>query len=57
MLDRRPSGRREAGGELLFDGEVSDQELIEMRRCIAGFIERFQPETPQIWQWPRNIET
>ena len=19
-------------------------------------IERFEPDTPQIWQWPRNIE-
>ena len=42
---------------LFFDDEVSNQALIEMRRFIAGFIETFEPETPQIWQWPLNIET
>jgi hypothetical protein len=36
---------------------VSNGALIELRRFIAGFIETFEPETPQIWQWPRNIET
>jgi hypothetical protein len=39
--------------ELFFDDEVSNEALIELRR----FIESFQPGTPQIWQWPRNIET
>ena len=43
--------------ELFFDDAVSNQALIELRRFIAGFIESFEPETPQIWQWPRNIET
>jgi Lipoxygenase len=43
--------------ELFFDDEVSNQALIELRRFIVGFIESFEPETPQIWQWPRNIET
>ena len=43
--------------ELYFDDEVSNQALIELRRFIVGFIERFEPDTPQIWQWPRNIET
>jgi hypothetical protein len=43
--------------DLLFDDSASNQALIELRRFITGFIERFEPETPQIWQWPRNIET
>ena len=43
--------------ELFFDDAVSNQALIELRRFIAGFVESFEPETPQIWQWPRNIET
>lgn len=43
--------------ELFFDHELSNQALIELRRFIVGFIESFEPETPQIWQWPRNIET
>jgi len=30
---------------------------IDLRRFVVGFTERFQPDTPQIWQWPRNIET
>ena len=42
---------------LFFDDDVSNQALIELRRFIAGFIESFEPETPQIWQWPLNIET
>ena len=43
--------------ELFFDDAVSNQALIELRRFIVGFIESFEPETPQIWQWERNIET
>jgi Lipoxygenase len=43
--------------DLYFDDEVSNQALIDLRRFIVGFTERFQPDTPQIWQWPRNIET
>jgi hypothetical protein len=42
--------------ELFFEDEASNQALIELRRFIAGFIEKFEPETPQIWQWERNIE-
>ena len=31
--------------------------LLELRRFIVSSIESFDPDTPQIWQWPRNIET
>ena len=43
--------------DLFFDDAVSNQALIELRHFIVGFIEHFQPDTPQIWQWPRNVET
>jgi hypothetical protein len=43
--------------ELFFDDDASNDALIELRRFIADFIERFEPDTPQIWQWPLNIET
>jgi hypothetical protein len=43
--------------ELFFDDAVSNQALIDLRRFIVDFIERFEPDTPQIWQWERNIET
>lgn len=42
--------------ELFFDDEASNQALIELHRFIVGLIESFEPETPQVWQWPRNIE-
>jgi lipoxygenase len=42
--------------ELFFDDAVSNEALVELRRFIAGFIERLEPETPQIWQWERKIE-
>jgi hypothetical protein len=42
--------------DLFFDDEASNQALIELRRFIAGFIEKIGPETPQTWQWERNIE-
>ena len=45
------------GTDLYLDDEVSNQALIELRRFVVGFTESFQPDTPQIWQWPRNIET
>ena len=43
--------------ELFLDDAVSNQGLIELRRCVIDLVERFEPDTPQIWQWPRNIET
>jgi hypothetical protein len=42
--------------DLFFDDDASNQALIELRRFIAGFIEKIEPDTPQTWQWERNIE-
>jgi hypothetical protein len=42
--------------ELFFDDTVINEALIELRRFIVGLIEKFEPDTPQIWQWKRNIE-
>lgn len=42
--------------DLFFDDPVSNQALIDLRRFIVGFIERIEPEMPQIWQWERYIE-
>ena len=35
--------------ELFFADAVSNQALIERRNFIAGFIERVEPDTPQVW--------
>lgn len=42
--------------DLFFDDAASNQALIELRRFIAGFIEKVQPDVPQVWQWERHIE-
>ena len=42
--------------ELFFYDQVSNEALIELRHFIVGFIEKSEPDTPQIWQWERNIE-
>ena len=42
--------------DLFFDDEVSNGALIELRQFIAAFVERVEPDTPQTWQWERNIE-
>jgi hypothetical protein len=34
--------------ELFFDDAVSNDALIELRRFIIDFIERVEPDTPQI---------
>jgi hypothetical protein len=49
-----PFGGPEA--ELFFDDEASNQALVELRRFVIGFIEKYEPDTPQIYQWERNIE-
>jgi hypothetical protein len=36
-------------GELFLDDAVSNQALIDLRRFIINLIERFEPDTPQIW--------
>jgi hypothetical protein len=45
---------------LFFPGGASDsrnQALIRLRIGLASFIDDYQPETPQRFQWPLNIET
>ena len=42
--------------ELFFEDDASNQALVEFRRFAIGFIERYEPDTPQIWQWERHIE-
>ena len=41
---------------LFFDDEVSNRALIELLQFIVSFVESFEPEMPQICQWPRNVE-
>jgi hypothetical protein len=42
--------------DLFFDDEASNEALIELRRFVIDFVEKREPDTPQIWQWERNIE-
>jgi hypothetical protein len=42
--------------DLFFDDDTSNGALIELRRFIAGFVERVSPDVPQVWQWERHIE-
>lgn len=46
--------------ELFFPGGTGDKRnraLIKVRRGLADFIGDYQPDMPQRFQWPRNIET
>ncbi|HEU4656312.1 MAG TPA: lipoxygenase family protein, partial [Capillimicrobium sp.] len=46
--------------ELFFPGGASaprNRALVELRRGLARFIDGYQPDAPQLFQWPRNIET
>jgi hypothetical protein len=48
------------GGELFFPGGRGDrrnQGLIDLRKGLRAFIRDYQPDMPQPFQWPRNIET
>jgi hypothetical protein len=48
------------GKELFFPGGRRDRRnraLIELRRGLAAFMEDYQPGAPQLYQWPRSIET
>ena len=42
--------------DLFFDDDTSNGALIELRRFITGFVERVDPDAPQVWQWERHIE-
>jgi Lipoxygenase len=42
--------------DLFFDDDACNGALIELRRFIAGFVERVSPDVPQVWQWERHIE-
>jgi hypothetical protein len=46
--------------DLFFPGDERDSRdiaLIQFRIGLAEFIDRYQPDTPQRFQWPLNIET
>jgi hypothetical protein len=46
--------------ELFFPGGPDDprnRALIDLRRGLASFIEDYQPDMNERFQWPRNIET
>ena len=48
------------GRELFFpdgDGDSRNQALIKLRKGLGEFIADYQPDLPQPFQWPRNIET
>jgi hypothetical protein len=42
--------------DLFFDDDTSNGALIELRRFVIGFLERIDPDAPQVWQWERHIE-
>jgi len=42
--------------DLFFDDDASNKALIELRRFVIGFVERVDPDVPQVWQWERHIE-
>lgn len=42
--------------DLFFEDAASNKALVELRRFVAGFIERVEPDSPQPWQWERSIE-
>jgi hypothetical protein len=48
------------GGDLFFAGGPADprnQALITLRKGLRAFMNAYQPDAPQHYQWPRNIET
>jgi hypothetical protein len=49
-----------AGSGLFFPGDSADprnQALIQLRNGLAAFIRDYEPDMPQLFQWPLNIET
>jgi hypothetical protein len=61
MHYRRPKHRSPGvNTELFFPGGTRDprnRALIELRNGLAAFINDYQPDMPQRFQRPRNIET
>jgi hypothetical protein len=51
-VDRRDPPRYLAG-----PNGKPNRALIELRNGLASFIDDYQPDMPQRFQWPRNIET
>jgi hypothetical protein len=48
------------GGDLFFPGGFGDarnRALIALRKGLRAFMNAYQPDAPQHYQWPRNIET
>ncbi len=48
------------GADLFYPGgpgSPRNRALIELRKALAAFIRAEQPDMPQLYQWPRNIET
>jgi hypothetical protein len=46
--------------ELFFSGGIGaprNRALIDLRNGLAAFMNDYQPDMPQRFQWPRNIET
>ncbi len=43
--------------DLYLDGPACNEALKNYRQFIIDAVEEIQPETPQIYQWPLNIET
>jgi|GEM_PF-6284481 len=43
--------------DLYLEDPACNQALIGYRQSIIDAVEAIQPETPQIYQWPLNIET
>lgn len=49
-----------ANTELFFPGgagDVRNRALIKLRNRLAAFMDDYQPDPVQRFQWPRNIET
>jgi hypothetical protein len=49
-----------ASSNLFFSGGTGDprnRALIDLRNGLAAFIDDYQPDMPQRYQWPLNIET
>jgi hypothetical protein len=48
------------GADLFYPGgpdSPRNRALIDFRKGLAGLIRDWQPDVPQLYQWPRNIET